>query len=732
MNNQKVKEIIKFSFYKNIQNKWFVIFNLLTLIGIIVIVNWTNISSMLHFQDDGKVFGIAVLDNENLISDDFVRDMSGDKRYEVKRIETNDYTSETIPDDFMIVEVLKDEEECFKVSIISKEGINVKIYDPVKEELFQIRNRLLSKKYGVDNNSLKIVQRDLTINRVMLSVEEDESNTKEMIKLFSSALTYMITVFIFSKMANEIASEKQSKSTEYILTTVSSKEYLFAKIVSNIAWLVLQGLFIIVYYFIAALILNVTKSVTMDFSINTSMITNSISKDIVYYVFALIIYNILNLILLSIIQATLASKTSSTAEAGNSMSALLLIMMISYFSTIYFLRPYERVSVFIYIISCLPILSAYFVPGMMVIGQANVIQIGISLITLIIAIPVTFHYCSEIFKNGILDYTKIKKKKGIEKSNEEKRKEFLNKREMKNFGFVIGVAIIIYVGTQAIFSLIGNFALSTILRNLFTDIEITMILQILLQVISLGLAAVFVFTYSSDVKVEKREVSTQGKVKIVLAALFLIFTLQLVLSLVLYPMLGLDYDTTNLFKVNSSSSLMSKIILVITLAVTPGIFEELFFRKAVINFSIKYGKIFALLFSALLFGMLHMNLSQGLFAFMMGLLFGGIYLYTGDIKLTMLIHFLNNGFAALELILPEIGAVIAVSILLIFLIVGMIIFIKMLIKREIRERMIGILKTKINLKSFEKKYQYIFTDYAFDVSLILIFLMSIITERILR
>ena len=734
MNNTKVREMIKFSFYKNIQNKWFIIFNALTLLGIVAIVNWGNIVNLFHFNSTEEKFSVAVLDQSNIIYETFLNDLSGDEKYEITSITSNDYTAENIPDNFMIVEVSEHEEEAFQVSIISKEGININFYNPIVEELYKIRNSLLAEKYDLSDNTIEVLQHDLTVNRIMLSVEAEDSNTKEMVKLFSSALTYFITVFIFSKMANEIASEKQSKSTEYILTTVSEKEYLFAKIFSSIAVLILQGLFMIVYYFIAALLFNISKTVDMDFSLTSSMIATSVNQEIIYYIFALILYNVLNLILLCIIQATLASKTSSTSEAGNSASLLLFVMMAAYISTVYFLRPYEKVSILLYIISCIPVLSAYFVPGMMVIGQATILQIAISLMILIVSIPVTFHYCSKIFKNGILDYTKTNRKKKLMKSQEERKNEFLMRRQMRSFGFVIGVAIIIYVGTQSILSLVGNITLSSLWGNVLSETDITMILQVLLQVVSLGLASAFVSMYS---KGEKEKVLTkkkpfQTKAKIVLIALFLVFVLQLVLSLLLYPLLGLDYDTTDLFKVDASSSLFSKAVLVITLAIIPAIFEELFFRKAIINFSLKYGKTFAFLFSALLFGMLHMNLSQGLFAFIMGLIFGAVYIHTGDIKLTMLVHFLNNGFAALSLILPEMGIIVVTAVMLIVVTLGLIFFIKMLTQKEKRAKLLAFAKIKVDLQSVKRKYQYIFTDYAFDVSLVLIVLMSAITEKILR
>ena len=39
MNNQKVKEIVKFSLQKNIQNKWFVLLNVIVLITTIAMTN---------------------------------------------------------------------------------------------------------------------------------------------------------------------------------------------------------------------------------------------------------------------------------------------------------------------------------------------------------------------------------------------------------------------------------------------------------------------------------------------------------------------------------------------------------------------------------------------------------------------------------------------------------------------------------------------------------------------
>ena len=70
--------------------------------------------------------------------------------------------------------------------------------------------------------------------------------------------------------------------------------------------------------------------------------------------------------------------------------------------------------------------------------------------------------------------------------------------------------------------------------------------------------------------------------------------------------------------------------------------EELFFRKAMIDRLSKYHPIDAILFSAVLFALIHGNLTQFLYAFPIGVLFGIIYWRTKNIGYTILLHVFMN------------------------------------------------------------------------------------------
>ncbi len=725
MNYTKVKEIIKFSLYRDIQNKWFIIFNVITLISVILIMNLNNISSLLKPLQTENIFEIALLDNNHLIEDDFISQFTENENFKITPITENTYTSENIPNDFAIIEVIPDEELVVKFKFTSKEGIVNSIYTPIQEALQKCRNTLFEEKYNLDENTLKTLQSNLPIERIMLSVDAEDSTLKDYMKLFSSAFTYILTIFLFSKLANEISQEKQSKSSEYILTTVSAKEYLFAKLFSNIAILIIQGIFLLIYYYIAAMIASIPLMAEMDISLSSNFV---FSFDIVLYILALLIYNVLNIILLCIIQATLSAKTASSAEAGNTVSLLAFIMIIGYILTLQVITPYTKVNLWLAIISCLPIISAYFIPALMVVGQIHVWQIILSLALLFVLIPTTFHFCSKIFKNGILDYTKRKNK---HQKTENALTQNLIKRKMKELGFVVGIAILLYVGIQTILSLLFSIFLPSLLHNIFNQEEISMLMQLLLQIFSLGIASAFVLAYCNKTPKEEKNISFSQKAKIILIGIFIIFVLQILLSYILYPKIGLDYDITEMFTTSQESSWISKIILILTLAVTPAIFEELFFRKAIIDFTLPYGKNFALLFSALLFGLIHMNLSQGLFAFLIGLVFATIYIYTKDIKLTMIIHFINNGFATITMVLPEYGIIILTMTIFILFIAGFVLSVRALIKKSSREKIISFFKMPLSFSAL-KKYKYVFTDFTFDVSLLLVLCMSILTENLLR
>ncbi len=72
------------------------------------------------------------------------------------------------------------------------------------------------------------------------------------------------------------------------------------------------------------------------------------------------------------------------------------------------------------------------------------------------------------------------------------------------------------------------------------------------------------------------------------------------------------------------------------------IFEELLFRKAILDRTAKYGEGVAMVFSGLAFGLFHGNFSQFAYAFFLGMFFSFIYLKTKNIMYPIVLHILTN------------------------------------------------------------------------------------------
>ena len=71
------------------------------------------------------------------------------------------------------------------------------------------------------------------------------------------------------------------------------------------------------------------------------------------------------------------------------------------------------------------------------------------------------------------------------------------------------------------------------------------------------------------------------------------------------------------------------------------IIEELVYRGLVLKSLEKYGKVFAIIVSSIVFGVMHMNLPQSVFATAVGLVLGYITV-NYSIKWSILLHIINN------------------------------------------------------------------------------------------
>lgn len=114
-------------------------------------------------------------------------------------------------------------------------------------------------------------------------------------------------------------------------------------------------------------------------------------------------------------------------------------------------------------------------------------------------------------------------------------------------------------------------------------------------------------------------------------------------------------DLPDWFK-STFSMMQEDIVGIITMAIIAPIFEEMLFRGAIEGHLLKKWKNprYAILVSALIFGIVHLNPAQILFAFLFGLILGDIYFRTKSLSAVIILHFINNTISVIIMFLfPE-------------------------------------------------------------------------------
>ncbi len=145
------------------------------------------------------------------------------------------------------------------------------------------------------------------------------------------------------------------------------------------------------------------------------------------------------------------------------------------------------------------------------------------------------------------------------------------------------------------------------------------------------------------------------RIKVSNVFLLILFTYLITPVISLVNAISLIFSKNEI--IDSVSGITEKnglLIGLLSAAVIPAIFEEAVFRGVLYNEYHKVNKRVAIFLSALLFGLLHQNLNQFMYAFVIGIIFALVIEATDSIVSTMIIHFFINGTSVvLNYLLPK-------------------------------------------------------------------------------
>ncbi|MBO4981335.1 MAG: CPBP family intramembrane metalloprotease [Lachnospiraceae bacterium] len=211
------------------------------------------------------------------------------------------------------------------------------------------------------------------------------------------------------------------------------------------------------------------------------------------------------------------------------------------------------------------------------------------------------------------------------------------KKDFSRLGWRFTIGTVIIAVLQTLVSLIVR----EVKPEWLSDMSMVLILSVL-PLYLVGMPALIGMVSRLPGEAPEKHKMPFGKFLLALMICYSIMYVSNLIGTVLTAVIGMLKGvpvSNDILEIATGSSLWLNFLYMVILA---PIFEELVFRKLIVDKTRRYGEGVAVLLSGLMFGLFHGNLSQFAYAFTMGMFFAFLYLRTGNIKITMLLHAIVN------------------------------------------------------------------------------------------
>ena len=406
--------LMKLSFNKKLKSKWFIAVNIILALSLFALFNLNSIITFFGGEFD-KPLKILVYDKTNISypylknNIDSLTSELEDKKIVVKSVSNE---SKKIKDDEILISLNLDD-NLLKAKVISDKKIDSSVYQVIYQGLNVTKQQVLMERLNLDTNTLALLSTNIDIERVVLSDKksQDENMSLVMSTVFPSLILpfFMLIIFLVQMVGGEICEEKTTKSMEIIISNVSPKVHLLAKIVANNLFVLLQALLLFIYGLIAFFIssrngsLNIPSEIT---SVWDSLSASGLINDIVSLLPFLLVLIILSFLAYSLLAGILASMTTNIEDFQQLQTPIVFILLAGYYLAI--MAGMFQGSIFLKIAGYIPLISCLLAPTLYIMGEISILDILIAIILLIGLLYLLIRYGMKIYKVGILNYSNEK------------------------------------------------------------------------------------------------------------------------------------------------------------------------------------------------------------------------------------------------------------------------------------------------------------------------------------
>ena len=436
----KLKFLTKQSLDKKIKTKWFKGVNILLLVLFVLIMNVDRVISFfggdfenqitIYVKDDVEVYDSFVTSFES------VSEMLGEsKNFKLEKTEEDiEKLKENLEnkEDEILVYIMPDETNYMKAQIISYEDAGTVTTQIISSAINSVKSSMAASLSGLTEEQILALTSPAQIETILTNPDVENQEGKDLLSagvmLIFILPCFFLIIMLVQMIGAEVNDEKSTRSMEIIISNVPPKIHFLSKIFASTAFVVIQGLLLLLYGGIALIIRNMlggTGLATMSGEV-TGQLNELLQMVKDTGVFSLlleglpiiIVLFILSFIAYAIVAGVLASMTTSIEDFQQLQTPIMLIIMVGYYLAI--MAVQFDGSLFIEIASYIPMLSFLVSPVLFMLGQISIWQMLIATIIMALFTWFIFRYGLRIYKVGILNYSSSKLWKKMFKSLKQK------------------------------------------------------------------------------------------------------------------------------------------------------------------------------------------------------------------------------------------------------------------------------------------------------------------------
>lgn len=436
----KLKFLTKQSLDKKIKTKWFKGVNILLLVLFVLIMNVDRVISFfggdfenqitIYVKDDVEVYDSFVTSFES------VSEMLGEsKNFKLEKTEEDvDKLKENLEnkEDEILVYIMPDETNYMKAQIISYEDAGTVTTQIISSAINSVKSSMAASLSGLTEEQILALTSPAQIETILTNPDVENQEGKDLLSagvmLIFILPCFFLIIMLVQMIGAEVNDEKSTRSMEIIISNVPPKIHFLSKIFASTAFVVIQGLLLLLYGGIALIIRNMlggtglaamSGEVTGQLNELLQMVKDTgVLSLLLEGLPIIIVLFILSFIAYAIVAGVLASMTTSIEDFQQLQTPIMLIILVGYYLAI--MAVQFDGSLFIEIASYIPLLSFLVSPVLFMLGQISIWQMLIATIIMALFTWIIFRYGLRIYKVGILNYSSSKLWKKMFKSLKQK------------------------------------------------------------------------------------------------------------------------------------------------------------------------------------------------------------------------------------------------------------------------------------------------------------------------